>query len=253
MRGRVQQDALSSYNKKERPRCPGPVPLVLSSSRLSASDQMFASCFWVYPATLLQFSLSRTILTHILSRHLGRGKTAPEVRCNQPGRPSSKDQVYLSFVTPNPFLLPSPNLEVILFSDTRFTVSLARALSRSLSSLYQSLSSSSLFGGLIFAYPIARTLAGSYESRVDGWLVQVKIDSVIFCFILFHCCVLSSHNKDVFQTSESKIEPIPKIRLACHHCFRERSADLELANPRVSPLNYVPERDRIGITCTMLG
>jgi hypothetical protein len=71
-----------------------------------------------------------------------------------------------------------------------------------------------------------RKLAGSYESRVDGWLVQ---------------------------TSESQIEPIPKIRLACHHCFRERSADLELANPRVSPLNYVPERHRIGITCTMLG
>jgi hypothetical protein len=102
-------------------------------------------------------------------------------------------------------------------------------------------------------YPIARKLAGSYESRVDGWLVQVKIDSVIFCFILFHCYVLSSHNRDVFQTSESQIEPIPKIRLACHHCFRERSADLELANPRVSPLNYVPERHRIGITCIMLG
>ena len=103
LRTRVQQDALSSYNKKERPRCPGPVPLVLSSSRLSASDQMFASCFWVYPATLLQFSLSRTILTHILSRHLGRGKTAPEVRCNQPGRPSSKDQVYFKFCYPKPF------------------------------------------------------------------------------------------------------------------------------------------------------
>jgi len=47
------------------------------------------------------------------------------------------------------------------------------------------------------------------------------------------------------QTSESKIEPIAKINLACHHNFRERTVDMELANPRVSPLNYTKERDRV--------
>eukprot|EP00277_Geminigera_cryophila_P029521 CAMPEP_0179489198 /NCGR_PEP_ID=MMETSP0799-20121207/64630_1 /TAXON_ID=46947 /ORGANISM="Geminigera cryophila, Strain CCMP2564" /LENGTH=239 /DNA_ID=CAMNT_0021304973 /DNA_START=31 /DNA_END=746 /DNA_ORIENTATION=- len=68
-----------------------------------------------------------------------------------------------------------------------------------------------------------RKLAEDYESRVDGWLVQ---------------------------TQDSKIESIPKIRLACHHKFRERSVDMELANPRVSPMNYTRERDRIDAEIT---
>eukprot|EP00802_Teleaulax_amphioxeia_P012536 Tamp_12579.p3 GENE.Tamp_12579~~Tamp_12579.p3 ORF type:complete len:247 (+),score=19.63 Tamp_12579:34-741(+) len=63
-----------------------------------------------------------------------------------------------------------------------------------------------------------RRLAENYESRIDGWLAQ---------------------------TSESKIEPLAKQRLACHHTFRERSVDMELANPRVSPMNYIYERTRI--------
>ena len=41
LRTRVQQDSVSSCNKIERPQCPCPVPLVLSSSCLSVSDQIF--------------------------------------------------------------------------------------------------------------------------------------------------------------------------------------------------------------------
>jgi hypothetical protein len=63
-----------------------------------------------------------------------------------------------------------------------------------------------------------RRLAQNYETRVDRWLLQ---------------------------TSDSRIEALPRMKLACHHEFRERSVDLELANPRVSPLNYTTERDRI--------
>ena len=55
----------------------------------------------------------------------------------------------------------------------------------------------------------------------------------------------NADNRRERQTSESKIEPVPKVRLACHHNFRERSVDMELANPRVSPLNYTKERDRV--------
>jgi hypothetical protein len=64
-----------------------------------------------------------------------------------------------------------------------------------------------------------RKLAENYETRVDGWLVN---------------------------TQQGKIDAVPRVRLACHHTFRERSRELELGHDRVSPQLYTSERERIG-------